>query len=85
MVRYDKDTDSFAMTKLAVVLCGGLKEAKSLIDAKIANLNKTRESLHRVGLVAASMTAFFFIRWCLMQRNVRFRRGADMAVGIKGA
>lgn len=72
------------MTKLAGVLCGGLKEAKSLIDAKIANLNQTRDSLRKVGFIAATLAVYYFIQWCIMRRNVWFRRGANMALEVKG-
>ena len=83
LIKYDTKKDTFVMTKLACILAGGIKEAMQVLNAKIASLNQYRDNLIKLGFLALGMGAYFFFQWCLLKRNIWYRRGAESINDMK--
>lgn len=63
LIKYDKQSDSFEMTKLSCVLTGGLRQAQQCLAEKIKELNERKIQMAALGCLATGLTLYLLSKW----------------------
>ncbi len=74
LIKYDKQSDSFEMTKLSCVLTGGLRQAQQCLSEKIRELNERKIQMAALGCLATGLTLYLLLKWL---RNIWDQRNQE--------